>query len=1073
MRLSGVTASFGRSVVGGVLALSFVLTGQSSHPSLRDMPPATLSADQLPDSRKGTIVVLDKPYRPANLENAMRRSDLRIVALYQSAPRPGVLVTGGTRITRTFRIYERRFEALHRTLRHSRIYALHVAGSAQKSDFDGLSGRVISRRVLPAGGRAAVVPNSVKGPAIRPIVLGDERRRTPVTRANSRSEPADGKPFLPTDPAPWAPDQGTLEAVELGDFGHISHKFKWSDPDDLSPAMWDGWVYEHNFQLHRDNQPCNPDDHWMTREPVTTMFEWTIPPAAQPYVDTNFGDDPCQMDFTVGVYEAEELTSGAEYAIDVLSPRGEPSASQFELMVEKIPYECESWEPRGVWCVGVVSDARQFYIYFGRSPWCLIPGKYQWTYREGFVQDCYAASVMDEAAAYWPLDENSGTSVQDIGPGQVNGVTSGAIQWGVPGALASPEGSTGIRFGGIHDGIYVPYSPVMEPSYGSLELWTRTLSTGVVQHLAARGGAHGQMILRVDPNGRAGGQAWIAGTKYQLQGDTRVDEGRWHHLILVADGQQLTLYVDGERQATTPAAGTLDFYSGTPLTLGYVSGTSATRLVGDLDAVALYDEPLSEAEVAERYHARLRPRLECESTGFWPYDYANLICADGPIGYWRLDEPSSASGPAVDEVEPSNDGVYDGTASSAPGAVLDGSSNATRFDGIYDGVTIPYQEYGRYSTSLGSVEAWVRPTSVNSEPAYIVSRGAANVPGQLVLRMNSDGTPTGKATIGGVGYEVHSSTPIYGGAWHHLTLTYGSKLRLYVDGEEQGGGTSVSGKLDYFVRSGLDIAQQYNSYSNFRGEIDEVALYDYPLSAAQIQKRWDARDTRQPACSNPGQPGDYRFVICADKPTGYWRMNETSGSEALDATDADNDGTFSGSPILGVEGIAGTAYKFGQPDARVSVPYDEYGRLAPQEGAVEAWIRVAAADAGRPQLFVGRNAPQGQMVMRMNANNKVVGTLLINGQLVHLTSSTTVADASWHYIALSRGNGQAKLFVDGVREAIVDRAGNLDSLPYTPIQLGGTSADTSLQLNGRLDEIAIYDKPLTWDNQREHFLARP
>ncbi len=71
--------------------------------------------------------------------------------------------------------------------------------------------------------------------------------------------------------------------------------------------------------------------------------------------------------------------------------------------------------------------------------------------------------------------------------------------------------------------------------------------------------------------------------------------------------------------------------------------------------------------------------------------------------------------------------------------------------------------------------------------------------------------------------------------WHHVAVTYdGATLRLYVDGS-----------LDGSVASAVsipDIGQGVRLGDNVRRELDEVAVYDDWLTAAQVQSHYHARN---------------------------------------------------------------------------------------------------------------------------------------------------------------------------------------------------------------------------------------
>jgi hypothetical protein len=76
------------------------------------------------------------------------------------------------------------------------------------------------------------------------------------------------------------------------------------------------------------------------------------------------------------------------------------------------------------------------------------------------------------------------------------------------------------------------------------------------------------------------------------------------------------------------------------------------------------------------------------------------------------------------------------------------------------------------------------------------------------------------------------------GKWTHLAATYDNRvMRLYVDGELVGelprGGKVTPGTADLTVGS----YAPGHARAFFEGILDEVAIWDRPLSAVEIQER--------------------------------------------------------------------------------------------------------------------------------------------------------------------------------------------------------------------------------------------
>lgn len=118
----------------------------------------------------------------------------------------------------------------------------------------------------------------------------------------------------------------------------------------------------------------------------------------------------------------------------------------------------------------------------------------------------------------------------------------------------------------------------------------------------------------------------------------------------------------------------------------------------------------------------------------------------------------------------------------------------------------------------------------------------------------------------GIGYVLspyYVASGIWDGQWHHVAGTYdGSFVRLYVDSVEVGSGTPTSITIGYRLSPDNDlIIGQYTGTCRqypFKGDIDEVEIFDRALSASEIQRIFNA-----------GSAGKYIQATIDIKPGSY------------------------------------------------------------------------------------------------------------------------------------------------------------------------------------------------------------
>jgi hypothetical protein len=230
--------------------------------------------------------------------------------------------------------------------------------------------------------------------------------------------------------------------------------------------------------------------------------------------------------------------------------------------------------------------------------------------------------------------------------------------------------------------------------------------------------------------------------------------------------------------------------------------------------------------------------------------YAQVVAADNPVAYWRLDQ-TDASSPVVDAV-----GSFDG-------ATDDNGGQGTFTFGVPTG--IPHETNTAMEVSGGatvqipyalelnpfgpfSVEAWLQPVTV-------ASPGVADWRTALGSLGNGDSGPTGWHLYQGT--DEHWALIIWAGSWsntgwftdlddtivannwYHVVIAYdGTLFKLYVNNAER-----FALPWSYFVQnsdSPLVLGWGYSGWNPFDGVIDDVAVYNKELTAAQVEAHYFA-----------------------------------------------------------------------------------------------------------------------------------------------------------------------------------------------------------------------------------------
>lgn len=228
--------------------------------------------------------------------------------------------------------------------------------------------------------------------------------------------------------------------------------------------------------------------------------------------------------------------------------------------------------------------------------------------------------------------------------------------------------------------------------------------------------------------------------------------------------------------------------------------------------------------------------------------YALVVLADQPIAYYPLDEAggstvsSSVQGAPIGRF---TRGVTLGTPSPvgrAPG------NRAATFDGASTESDLSFGDAFAFPGKAPfSVEAWVKVTSPDSQYRHVFSRSdrIGNDPsnGWNVVVQGSSPPVAWIERFVGVGTQLNSvMTPITPNTFTHLVTVYdGASLQIYVDAVA-GGAPFADTRMNVAPKTAafLGTANGVDSGHAFIGVIDEVAIYDKALSAAQVRTHYEA-----------------------------------------------------------------------------------------------------------------------------------------------------------------------------------------------------------------------------------------
>lgn len=213
-----------------------------------------------------------------------------------------------------------------------------------------------------------------------------------------------------------------------------------------------------------------------------------------------------------------------------------------------------------------------------------------------------------------------------------------------------------------------------------------------------------------------------------------------------------------------------------------------------------------------------------------------ILATPGLVAYWRLGE---ASGNPQDSAGTNHVTTVAGTPTySVAGALVGDSNTAITFDGTTtEGLSVPDATALDLGNAPFTIEMWVkRAGAARNDTALHKGTNAYGV--------GFDATDNfWKLSKTGVGRISRANTAITDGIWHHVVVTRSATgaggTLIYVDGVE---GHTDDVSIDAALvdtAAVLEIGLE-TGWTGFLGTLDEIAIYNSVLTAAQVSAHYRA-----------------------------------------------------------------------------------------------------------------------------------------------------------------------------------------------------------------------------------------
>ncbi|MSU62812.1 MAG: hypothetical protein EXS31_10515 [Pedosphaera sp.] len=488
----------------------------------------------------------------------------------------------------------------------------------------------------------------------------------------------------------------------------------------------------------------------------------------------------------------------------------------------------------------------------------------------------YPGTVLSQGpVGYWRLNE----TVQPPSPrpaaniGSLGTVSDGnylfAPKRGEPGALTGSP-ATSVRFfnsnldpgfGGSK--VEVPFKTNLNPNGPfSVEFWAKP--TSLVSNLFCMVAS-----LNSDPaigpstnsNPRAG---WLfyqstnaAGNQWQfrlgnasdyldadaIRGGT-VTTGVWHHIVGTFDGSMASLYVNGAQVSSRAITGyqandARPFRIGTTCFEGLLgaNGTYAGNrgFDGWIEEVAFYGASLSASDVAAHYST-------ATTNGT---DYASLVLANKPIGYWRLGEPGNPPAPNLGSLGADANGRY--IYSAHPGQAgpqppeftgFESGNRACAFASTNGFVDLPALNL---NTNKVTMTAWILAAGTQAKNAGIVFCRAGTTVAGLKFDVNDPNGLSYNWNDDDAAFNFKSNLVVPDFQWCFVALIVqpDQATLCLQDGTQFSTAVNYAVHPDQAFEGDALIGTDFQDPTlTFNGTIDEVAIFNRALSVGEVYSQY-------------------------------------------------------------------------------------------------------------------------------------------------------------------------------------------------------------------------------------------
>ena len=469
------------------------------------------------------------------------------------------------------------------------------------------------------------------------------------------------------------------------------------------------------------------------------------------------------------------------------------------------------------------------------------------------------------------------------------------------------------------------------------------------------------------------------------------------------------------------------------------------------------------------------------ATGLGTQTLASEEKSQGPVAYWKFDDASGTS--AQDATANNNDGTITGATWQTEDQCVSGK--CLYFDGASSNTYVAANDSNNLRVQNMTISVWVKQTGktvhVTSGAGIIAKGNGSNNGSWDVVIRNSDNHVLFRNTDLST-TNIDTGITLNQNKWDLLSATWdGSNAKIYQNGVLKKT-QALTGTIVYTSAALTIGARQISpTISNFPGFIDDVKIYNYARTAAQVKTDFAGRGASKGSSAIVNSQLSTVNSL-SNGLVGYWKMDESAANSCTGGVNDSCDSSGNGSDLAHQTTFTSSAGKFSNSqDFEASTSdylsiNDNASLSIAGSLTIAAWInteslangQIVAKDVtGARSYYLRQFSTSIGFVVSSDGTNATAyrdsTTTIVNGTWVHVVG---VYDSVQRTMNIYR-NGQLD---DGTLTGTVPSS-IYDST--TSFRIGNDGNDSGGYFDGKLDDVRIYNRALSPREVRDLYNFAP